>query len=61
MIQAGTLVQPLLNLLRDRLLSYDILQMKRQYRRSRSPAKQPGQNSYLRVQRGGARATDRTV
>ena len=27
MIQAGTLVQPLINLLRDRLLAYDILQM----------------------------------
>ena len=27
MIQAGTLIQPLINILRDRLLAYDILQM----------------------------------
>ncbi len=54
MIKAGHLVQPLINLLQDRLLSYDILQMdettvqvlKQSGRRAQS-------KSYLWLQRGG--------
>ena len=54
MIRAGTLIQPLINLLQDRLLSYDILQMdettvqvlKESGRRAQS-------KSYLWLQRGG--------
>ena len=54
MIQAGGLIQPVINLLRDRLLAYDILQM------DETPVqvlKEPGKNaqskSYLWLQRGG--------
>ncbi|MCU7929004.1 MAG: IS66 family transposase [Candidatus Thiodiazotropha sp. (ex Dulcina madagascariensis)] len=54
MIQVGNLIQPLINLLRDRLLAYDILQM------DETPVQvlmEPGQTaqskSYLWLQRGG--------
>ena len=54
MIRAGTLVQPLINLMRDRLLDYDVIQidetpvqvLKEAGRRAQS-------KSYLWVQRGG--------
>lgn len=54
MIQAGTLIQPLINLLRDRLLAYDILQMdETTVRVLKEPDKPAPSKSYLWVQRGG--------
>lgn len=54
MIQVGTLVQPLLNLLRDRLLEYDILQMdETPVQVLNEPDKQAQSKSYIWVQRGG--------
>ncbi len=54
MIQAGTLVQPLINLLRDRLLEYDILQMdETPVQVLNEPGKQAQSKSYIWVQRGG--------
>ena len=54
MIKAGVLVQPLINLMRDRLLGYDIVQMDET---SVQVLKEPGQRtqskSYLWLQRGG--------
>ena len=54
MIQAGALVQPLINLLRDRLLAYDILQMDETPVQVLKEANKTAQSkSYLWLQRGG--------
>lgn len=54
MIEAGTLIQPLINLLRDRLLSYDILQMdETTVQVLKEPGKAAQSKSYLWLQRGG--------
>ena len=54
MIQAGSLIQPLINLLRDRLLAYDILQMdETPVQVLKEPGKTAQSKSYLWVQRGG--------
>jgi len=54
MIQAGHLLQPLINLLRDRLLAYDILQMdETPVQVLKEPGKTAQSKSYLWVQRGG--------
>ena len=54
MIQAGTLIQPLINLLRDRLLAYDIIQMdETTVQVLKEPGKPAQSKSYLWVQRGG--------
>lgn len=54
MMAAGTLIQPLINLLRDRLLAYDILQMdETTVQVLNEPGKTAQSKSYLWVQRGG--------
>jgi transposase len=54
MIQAGQLIQPLINLLQDRLLSYDIVQMdETPVQVLKEPNKRAQSKSYLWVQRGG--------
>ena len=54
MIQAGALVQPLINLLRDRLLAYDILQMdETPVQVLKELGKTAQSKSYLWLQRGG--------
>ncbi len=54
MIQAGTLIQPLINLLRDGLLLYDIIQMdETTVQVLCEPNKTAQSKSYLWVQRGG--------
>ncbi|MFN2309626.1 MAG: IS66 family transposase, partial [Gammaproteobacteria bacterium] len=54
MIQAGVLVQPLINLLRDRLLAYDIIQMDETVVQVlNEPGRSAQSKSYLWVQRGG--------
>jgi len=54
MIQAGSLVQPVINLLRDHLLAYDILQMdETPVQVLKEPGKTAQSKSYLWVQRGG--------
>jgi len=54
MIKAGTLVQPLINLLRDRLLTYDIVQMdETTVQVLKEPGKSAQSKSYLWLQRGG--------
>lgn len=54
MIQAGQLIQPLINLLRDRLLEHDIVQMDETTVQVLKEAGKPAQSkSYLWVQRGG--------
>ena len=54
MIQAGTLIQPLINLLRDRLLAYDIIQMdETTVQVLGEPGRSAQSKSYLWVQRGG--------
>jgi len=54
MIQAGNLIQPLINLLRDRLLAYDILQMdETTVQVLKEPDKTAQSKSYLWLQRGG--------
>jgi transposase len=54
MIQAGALIQPVINLLRDRLLAYDILQMdETTVQVLKEPGKTTQSTSYLWVQRGG--------
>ncbi len=54
MIQVGMLAQPLINLLRDRLLEYDILQMdETPVQVLNEPDKQAQSKSYIWVQRGG--------
>ena len=54
MIQVGTLIQPVINLLRDRLLDYDILQMDETTVQVLNEAGKTAQSkSYLWLQRGG--------
>jgi transposase len=54
MIQVGVLIQPLINLLRDRLLEYDIIQMdETTVQVLKEPGKQAQSKSYIWVQRGG--------
>jgi transposase len=54
MIKAGTLIQPVINLLRDRLLEYDILQMdETTVQVLKEPGKSAQSKSYLWLQRGG--------
>ncbi|MCH7697141.1 MAG: IS66 family transposase, partial [Proteobacteria bacterium] len=54
MIRVGTLVQPVINLLRDRLLDYDILQMdETTVQVLKEPGKTAQSKSYLWLQRGG--------
>ncbi len=54
MIRAGTLVQPVINLLRERLLDYDILQMDEStVQVLKEPGKTAQSKSYLWLQRGG--------
>jgi len=54
MIQAGALIQPVINLLRDRLLAYDILQMdETPVQVLREPGRTAQSRSYLWLQRGG--------
>ena len=54
MIQAGTLIQPVINLLRDRLLAYDILQMdETPVQVLKEPGRAAQSKSYLWLQRGG--------
>ena len=54
MIQAGQLIQPLINLLRDRLLAYDIIQMdETTVQVLKEPGKTAQSKSYLWLQRGG--------
>ena len=54
MIKAGTLVQPLINLLRDQLLNYDVVQMdETTVQVLKEPGKSAQSKSYLWLQRGG--------
>lgn len=54
MIQVGILIQPLINLLRDRLLEYDIIQMdETTVQVLKEPDKQAQSKSYIWPQRGG--------
>ncbi len=54
MIQSGNLIQPIINLLRDRLLTYDILHMdETTVQVLDEPQKKAQSKSYLWVQRGG--------
>ncbi len=54
MMQAGMLIQPLINLLRDRMLEYDILQMdETPVQVLKEPDKRAQSKSYIWVQRGG--------
>jgi len=54
MIRCGALIQPLINLLRERLLDYDIIQMdETTVQVLKEPGKQAQSKSYLWVQRGG--------
>jgi transposase len=54
MVKAGELVQPLINLLRDRLLAYDIVAMdETRLQVLKEPGKKARSQSYLWVQRGG--------
>ncbi len=58
MIQAGQLVQPLINLMREELLAYDILQMdETTIQVLKEPGRAATAQSYLWVQRGGPPAT----
>jgi transposase len=54
MIQTGALVQPIINLLRDRMLEYDILQMdETTVQVLKEPGKSAQSKSYLWLQKGG--------
>ncbi len=54
MIKAGILVQPVINLLRDQLLAYDIVQMdETPVQVLKEPGKRAQSKSYLWLQRGG--------
>lgn len=54
MIKAGVLVQPVINLLRDRMLAYDIIQMdETPVQVLKEPGKRAQSKSYLWLQRGG--------
>ncbi|HHJ81086.1 MAG TPA: IS66 family transposase [Candidatus Tenderia electrophaga] len=58
MIKVGTLIQPLINLLRDQLLIYDIIQMDEStVQVLNEPNKTAQSKSYLWVQRGGSPET----
>ncbi len=60
MIKAGILVQPLISLMRDTVLSYDIIAMdETRLQVLREPGKSPQSQSYLWVQRG--RPPDRLI
>jgi len=53
-IKAGQLVQPLINLMRDKVLDYDIIGMdETRVQVLKEPGKTPQSQSYLWVQRGG--------
>jgi len=54
MIKTGNLVQPIINLLRDRLLEYDVLQMdETTVQVLKEPGKTAKSKSYMWVQKGG--------
>jgi transposase len=54
MIKVGTLIQPLINLMRDQLLAYDIVQMdETTVQVLKELGKSPQSKSYLWLQRGG--------
>ena len=54
MVRLGILIQPLINLLRDQMLAYDILQMdETTVQVLKEPGKAPQSTSYIWVQRGG--------
>ena len=54
MVQAGSLIQPLINLLRDTMLDYDIIGMdETRVQVLKEPGKSPQSQSYMWVQRGG--------
>ena len=54
MIKVGILIQPLINLMRDTLLGYDIIGMdETRVQVLKEPGKSPQSQSYLWVQRGG--------
>ena len=54
MIHCGQLIQPLINLMRDRLLSYDIVAMdESRYQVLKEDGKTPQSQSFIWVQRGG--------
>jgi transposase len=54
MIKAGTLIQPLINLLRDQMLDYDIIQMdETPVQVLKEPDKRAQSKSYIWLQRGG--------
>jgi transposase len=54
MIEAGQLIQPLINLMRERLLTHDIVQMdETTVQVLKEPGKRAQSKSYLWVQRGG--------
>ena len=54
MIQVGILIQPLINLLRDRILEYDIIQMdETTVQVLKEPDKRAQSKSYIWLQRGG--------
>ena len=53
-IKLGTLIRPLINLLREQMLSYDLLQMdETTVQVLKEPGKTAQSQSYLWVQRGG--------
>jgi len=54
MIRSGVLIQPLINLMRDRMLDYDIIQMdETPVQVLKEPGKRAQSKSYIWVQRGG--------
>jgi len=54
MIRSGALIQPLINLMRDRMLDYDIIQMdETPVQVLKEPGKRAQSKSYIWVQRGG--------
>jgi transposase len=54
MIRSGTLIQPLINLMRDQMLEYDIIQMdETPVQVLKEPDKRAQSKSYIWVQRGG--------
>jgi len=57
MIRSGTLIQPLINLLRDQMLDYDIIQMdETPVQVLKEPDKRAQSKSYIWLQRGGPSA-----
>ncbi len=60
MVKAGYLVQPIINLMREQMLSYPVLAMdETRIQVLKEPGKSPQSQSYLWVQRGGP--PDRTI